>query len=170
MIPGHKEMQDNGIIEKYCYEDNEANCNIYGGLYRWEEMMDYSTIEGAKGICPSGWHLPIDDEWCILTTYIDPTVNCNEIGWSGNDIGYNLKSTNGWYSNGNGSDAHGFMVLPGGYIEESGHFSAIVETANFWSSTKLNNFIPYWSLFYSSDGIARYEIRKAGFSVRCLKD
>lgn len=52
-----------GDIEKYCYEDNEANCDSYGGLYQWPQAVcgDYSPP--TKGICPDGWHIPTDGEW-----------------------------------------------------------------------------------------------------------
>ena len=53
---------NNGIIEKYCYNDNPTNCDTYGGLYKWDEAMQYTTTEGAIGICPSGWHIPSDDD------------------------------------------------------------------------------------------------------------
>lgn len=45
---------DNNIHEKYCYDDIGTNCTIYGGLYQWNEMMQYETTEGSKGICPGG--------------------------------------------------------------------------------------------------------------------
>ena len=59
-ISGSSEQINNGIIEKYCYYNDENNCNVYGALYQWDEAMRYSTTEGVKGICPSGWHLPTD--------------------------------------------------------------------------------------------------------------
>jgi len=31
IIPGQQSPSANGIIEKYCYEDNPANCETYGG-------------------------------------------------------------------------------------------------------------------------------------------
>jgi len=45
-----------------CYDDNEANCNIYGRLYNWEK---------ARTVCPSGWRLPEDEDWANLTYYFD---------------------------------------------------------------------------------------------------
>ncbi len=61
-IDGNQEMKNNSTIEKYCYSDNEINCNEYGGLYQWDEMMQYTTQEGIQGICPEGWHIPTDGE------------------------------------------------------------------------------------------------------------
>jgi len=59
-IDGSQNQTDNGTIEKYCYDDLESNCDIYGGLYQWDEAMQYVTTQGVQGICPAGWHLPTD--------------------------------------------------------------------------------------------------------------
>ena len=68
---GSSQLQtNNGIIEKYCYNDSTENCTKYGGLYQWDEMMQYVTTQGSQGICPAGWHLPTDEEWTTLTTYL----------------------------------------------------------------------------------------------------
>ena len=41
----------------WCYNNDPANCETYGRLYTWD---------AALAACPSGWHLPSDDEWCYL--------------------------------------------------------------------------------------------------------
>lgn len=67
------------IIEKYCYNNQDANCTTPhpnypdGGLYTWDEAMQYSTTEGAQGICPAGWHIPTDAEWYALENYLKDT-------------------------------------------------------------------------------------------------
>ncbi len=63
MINGIDNQTDNATIEKYCYDNNPANCDIYGGPYQWDEMMKYATAESSQGFCPVGWHLPSDDEF-----------------------------------------------------------------------------------------------------------
>ena len=85
-INGNQTQTNNGIIEKYCYDDIEANCTAYGGLYQWNEMMQYVTNEGVQGICPLGWHIPTDGEWCAVTQFTDTTVNCTVWGFSGTTI------------------------------------------------------------------------------------
>ena len=60
------EQTDNGIIEKYCcrpYRDYPGGCDKVGGLYQWDEAMNYSTAEGTQGICMPGWHIPTDNDW-----------------------------------------------------------------------------------------------------------
>jgi hypothetical protein len=74
MIPGTQTQTDNGILEKYCYADQEVNCTKTGGLYIWEEMMQYTTLKGVQGICPEGWHPPrpmkSGRSWKVLPTAI----------------------------------------------------------------------------------------------------
>ncbi len=177
MINGSINQTDNGVIEKYCYDNNTANCDEYGGLYQWDEMMQYSTIAGVQGICPSGWHLPTDDEWKTLEGTVDSQYPIgdpiwNNWGFRGYDAGLNLKSTSGWYDNGNGSDAYGFTALPGGYHGGDGYFYFIELNASFWSSTENNsNSSMYRILSYENANIFRGSNNKSyGWSVRCLKD
>ncbi|MFA6514633.1 MAG: FISUMP domain-containing protein, partial [Patescibacteria group bacterium] len=54
---------NNGVVEKYCYLDDPANCNTYGGFYTLNEATNYSTVSGVKGICPSGFHVPSTTEF-----------------------------------------------------------------------------------------------------------
>lgn len=39
---------NNGIWEKFCYNNPESNRDIYGGLYNWDEVMNYSTTKGSQ--------------------------------------------------------------------------------------------------------------------------
>ncbi|MFP4471865.1 MAG: FISUMP domain-containing protein, partial [Bacteroidales bacterium] len=95
-IDGSEEMADNGIIEKYCYDDDPANCETYGGLYQWNEMMQYNTA-GSQGICPEGWSVPTDEEWKTLEGTVDSQYPVGDPIWDntdfrGFDVGLNLKS------------------------------------------------------------------------------
>ena len=53
-------QRDNCLAEKYCYNNSLANCSTDGGLYQWNEMMSYTTVEAVQGLCPPGWHIPSD--------------------------------------------------------------------------------------------------------------
>ena len=73
-------------------------------LYNWPAAI----IE-----CPIGWHLPTDDEFKILEGTVDSQYPVGDPIWNntgarGYDAGLNLKSTSGWYYNGNGADLYGF--------------------------------------------------------------
>ena len=57
---------DNCIPEKYCYNDIPGNCTTSGGLYSWDEMMRYNDSPATQGLCPPGWHVPVENEWNTL--------------------------------------------------------------------------------------------------------
>lgn len=175
MIDGNSNQSNNSAIEKYCYENNPSNCAVYGGLYQWNEMMQYNTAQGVQGICPAGWHLPTNDEWCIVETYVDPTISCSTTGWRGVDAGDKLKEagTTHWAPpNTSATNASGFTGLPSGYRDYGdGSFHHQLSYGYFWTSTE--NYTHGWarSLGYDYSTIYRFSFDKSfGFSVRCLKD
>ena len=179
-INGHDNQIDNGILEKYCYDDLESNCDIYGGLYQWNEMMQYVALEGTKGICPTGWHIPSDAEWCTITNLLDPTVNCNAWGYSGTEVAMKMKEpglTHWCPPNTGANNSSGFTALPSGSLRnmEGFYFYGKMGTAFFWSSSQTYFFNGGgWGRLFSSDqtGITRTNIggQSQGFSVRCIKD
>jgi uncharacterized protein (TIGR02145 family) len=65
-IPNTQFPWDNCTPEKYCFNDNPANCLSSGGLYTWDEMMQYADTPSLQGFCPPGWHVPAEDEWNVL--------------------------------------------------------------------------------------------------------
>jgi uncharacterized protein (TIGR02145 family) len=177
MVNGSQNQTNNGTIEKYCYNNNTANCDIYGGLYQWNEMMGYSTTPGVQGICPPGWHIPTDDEWKILEGSVDSLYGVgdpiwNSTGWRGFDAGKNLKSSTGWISGGNGTDLYGFGALPGGNRYTNGSFYNLGNFGLWWSSSEdSGTYAWYRYLYYDFDGsIRNYSYMSIGRSVRCLKD
>ncbi len=92
MIDSTISQSNNGIVEKYCYGNDSLNCQLYGGLYQWNEAMQYIKVNGAQGLCPAGWHLATDQEYYTLENYIDPTINNpNTFGFRGVDAGTKLK-------------------------------------------------------------------------------
>ena len=180
MINNAVNQTNNGIIEKYCYGDNAANCAIYGGLYQWDEFMNYTTSSnanpsGRQGICPTGWHIPSDAEWCQLETYLDATVNCTATGWRGTDAGGKMKEagTSHWTSPNTGAtNSSGFTALPGGYRNVGGGFYDLSNDTNLWSAAE-SSATEAWrrSLNYSTAQVYRNYGNKAyGFSGRCCKD
>lgn len=163
MILGNQDPSNNSTIEKYCFSDNESNCAIYGGLYLWDELMNYSNEEGAQGICPGGWHVPTDAEWTTLINFHGEE----------NIAGEKMKSTNGWYNMGNGSDSCGFNGLPSGHYSKRGFgFEYLALQTHFWSSTEYSSSTAWFRyLYWNSDYMFHYHSDKIyGFSVRCIKD
>jgi uncharacterized protein (TIGR02145 family) len=186
---GGQLQTNNGIIEKYCYDNNPANCIVYGGLYEWNEMMQYAPSDTAmigtiQGICPAGWHIPTHHEWTTLERAICTNGNCDSIfpydfttwGFTGTDEGGKLKENCSihWFSPNTGAtNEGGFTALPGGSREfSSGSFLDSGGFGGFWSATECNGSYA-WSrhLDCSNANVYReYYYKTLGFSVRCVKD
>ena len=90
--------------------DPAQSLNEYGRLYNWY------AVDDARGLCPSGWHVPTDGEWMTMEMALGMSESeANSTGWRGTDQGTQMKTTYGWYGGGNGTNSSGFSGLPGGY-------------------------------------------------------
>jgi len=162
MIQGNLEPTHNSIIEKYCYNNDTSNCTKYGGLYQWNEAMQYVLTSGAKGICPSGWHIPTEVEFKTLSSAVYNDVNA-------------LKAIGQGMESGAGTNTSGFSALLTGYhaSDNVSYFYYLGRNTNLWSSTVYNSQYSYSAELYDHyDGYinVRYSYIKGGFSIRCLKD
>ena len=180
LISSWTDQTNNGLSEKYCYLDNLENCSVYGGLYQWKEMMNYAGASnavpgGCQGLCPSGWHVPSDAEWCQLEMYLDTSVSSSGIGWRGSTIGGQLKETGTahWLPPNEGAtNSSGFTALPGGNRLPGGNCNAINIHALFWTSAEYSATVASYrhiSNIYSSSA-RDYVVKDYGFSVRCVKN
>jgi uncharacterized protein (TIGR02145 family) len=170
-------MHNNGVLEKYCYDNNQSNCDIYGGLYQWNEIMQYNPLN-ERGICPTGWHIATDLDWKILEGTVDSLYNIGSTEWNkmdewrGYDIGIKLKAETNWISSGNSFDNVGFTALPGGFAYSNLEFVSLEEEGRWWTSTKEGSSSPILrALKYNSSQSQRTIIaNNMPCSVRCVKD
>ena len=163
----------------WCYSNAAANCTKYGRLYTWAAAMDSvgtwsangkgcgyiktcSPTYPVRGVCPEGWHLPTQTEWNTLFTAVGGSSTAGKM----------LKSTSGWYSSGNGTDAYSFSALPAGRRHDDGSYYREGDVAFFWSSTEAGSYYAYYMYLGYGNDIARlnYNGKYYGFSVRCVKD
>jgi uncharacterized protein (TIGR02145 family) len=129
------------------------NYESYGVLYNWPAVM-------TAGICPSGWHIPTDEEFIELTDFLG--------GESA--AGYAMKSTSGWNSGGNGSNSSGWTGLPGGYRSSGGFFSNGYG-GHWWTASESGSNSWLRVLDYTYANVYRYNYtRNYGFSARCVRD
>jgi uncharacterized protein (TIGR02145 family) len=168
------DVQDNDT--DVCYDNDPANCIIYGRLYNWVTAMalpdlcnflscDSKIIAKHQGICPSGWHISNDADWKKLVTYIEGNNYCSDC------TARYLKSTNGWNSN-NGIDKYGFSALPGGYGNSGGDFNYVGSYGYWWNANEGNSNDAYYRLIGNTNEGVRWGNGDKGSlqSVRCVKD
>ncbi len=144
----------------YCWYDNDAaNKNTYGALYNW------FTVNTGK-LAPDGCHVPTDDEWTTLTTYLGGE----------NVAGGKLKETGTthWRSpNAGATNESNFTALPGGIRNVNGSFKAIGDDGYWWSATEAGSTGKVWyrNMNYNNEGVVRVGNNKInGHSVRCIMD
>jgi uncharacterized protein (TIGR02145 family) len=174
-IDGAKDQTDNKIIEKYCYDDNEDKCNSYGGLYQWDEMMQYNPVEDTtkipgttKGICPDGWHIPTAKEWRTLQAYFGGAYvaggalkEAGTIHWTAPNTGATNES--------------GFTGLPGGGIyKPEAIFDEIGTSGYWWSSSPARLAVGsymIWPLYTENTTFMDdWSPPEDGLSVRCIRN
>ncbi len=150
-------QKDNNKAEKYCYNNKEENCDLYGGLYQWNEAMGYSETINAEGICPPGWHVPNADEWKALKQYFEENLGVS----AGENLQWGSKS--------------GFEMLYSGYlIFAERKFYDGKQAGYAWSST-VNPDISHLSMgrsvFNEKTQFEEDTFQKvSGLPVRCLKN
>lgn len=143
------------------------NYQTYGVMYNWV---------AARDACPTGWHIPSDEEWKDLEIYLGMTQNDAdswEFGARGTDEGYKLKAITGWEDLGNGSNESGFTALPGGFLYSGDmSFTSKGSQGYWWSSTKYDDKgLWFRKLASGSSGITRWPAwGNNGISVRCIKN
>ena len=144
-----------------CPDGDSRNCKRLGRLYTWAE---------AKTVCPEGWHLPTNEDFAQLLAQ--------------SHAGAALKSRDGWFKKGNGTDEFGFNALPAGYrgaiskaddgTISGGKFDGIGGYAYFWSATEDSenpeSNAYYLFLSFSSDEASLNAFAKEDYrSVRCVR-
>ena len=177
MINSDTKQTDNNVVEKYCYNDQKKNCDEFGGLYSFGELMEYQQREMTRGICPEGWRVPTYGDWANLISFVDDSTYSDATWWDGYQYPkavVNLVDPKYAYY---ASDKYGFSVKPGGYANDwrSVRFSdigklAVFATANVASPSKKIGYRFYINLsdkrllfYYMGDGDNHV-------SIRCIKN
>jgi len=164
-VEGSKCYGENNYQNTFSDADVQANCERYGRLYDWEAAMS---------ACPTGWHLPSEDDWNILFDYVGGI----------SVAGYELRSASAGEISEYikvGADDYGFSALPGGhggiYRNEPSYYSYSWGgyIGAWWSSTEYKPATPRQAKYlYAHFGqenlhmdITRMDILQ---SVRCVMD
>jgi uncharacterized protein (TIGR02145 family) len=151
-IPSSAMQRDNCTVEKYCFNDIPSNCSTFGGLYQWDEMMQFEAVESIQGLCPPGWHVPSENEWnTLFGQYISN-------GFAGSPLKYTGYS--------------GFNAFLNGIRFDNRNWNFDAFATFLWSSTShgpvkawahaMNSFNPSVSYYPGN--------RSNAFYIRCMKN
>ena len=158
------------------YNNDSVNDGLYGKLY------NHYAVTDSRGLCPTGWHVPMDVEWKVLALYLDPSADTITPYWGSSvsrTAGGALKSTviqptlGGWFSPNTGAtNSSGFTGLAGGRRVNNGEFN-FLSTSGFWWTSSFYSGSNAWFL-YLYYNLTHFNFDTPpltwGLSVRCLKD
>ncbi len=150
-------------IPAWCYLNNDTIKNSkYGKLYTWY-TVDLNN-NGNKNVCPTGWHVPTESEWTILTKYLgDDSVAINKM----KEVG-----TTSWSNPNSSTNSSLFTAIASGGRSYTGNFE--FNSSNFWSnSSQYTSPILYGRLFMIfTENIIQISSSAASYaaSIRCIKD
>jgi len=177
------ELATEGAYTIYPFEDidglnSDAEVlEAYGAFYNWHAVAD------SRGLCPTGWHVPSNDEITQLIDYVS-SVNSEEYVASqlkscrqvDSPLGGECSTTEHprWDSHASlyGTDNYGFSALPGGlhdYIDDSYYVGM---NGNWWVTTEYDEYDAwgYGMAVGSIEVQQEYWDKNYGRSVRCVKD
>jgi len=147
----------------------------FGRLYNW--MAAASVKDSCKtvycltfirppyqGLCPTGWHLPLESEYDSLVANVEIKAGSGKAGSA-------LKATTGWGASASAStDLFGFMALPTGNRDQYATFNNTETATYFLTSTETTNLkYAYRYLGYASNSVTANGFSKAfATPVRCV--
>jgi uncharacterized protein (TIGR02145 family) len=142
----------------WCYYNNDPlNGAIYGKLYNWYAVND------PRGLAPQGFHIPTNDEWSTLSSFLGGNASAGSKMYSSTQFGsMNPGATN----------QSGYTALPGGDRYLNGLFANVGGESRIWTATVTNSSNAYnVHLQGWNNNLHRHDMDKRnGFSVRCLRD
>ena len=170
MVAGDKDQADDSKVERYCYDNDTINCDRYGGLYQWAEMMKLPSECNTKscadsikpnhqGICPDNWRLLTYDDFVVILN-----SNGNNHGIEG------VRSTFGF----GGYNTTGYSLVGAGYRKNDGSFKDI-DDGTYWTYplehetnvTRVRS--SYTSIHQTAFAGLGVNDKSYGVSVRCVK-
>jgi uncharacterized protein (TIGR02145 family) len=166
---------------------NTSGYSTYGVYYNWYAAMNGAASSsanpsGVQGACPPGWHLPSNEEWTMLESYLIANGYNYDSSKSGNKIAVSMAAKTDWKAcstigtpgkNPASNNISGFSGLPSGVC--SGDFYAIEQFGFWWSSSEYSSTQAWFSsLLYDLPNFARssgdYGRKEFGFSIRCIRN
>ena len=169
MIGSGLDQANDTLIERYCYDRDTTNCDRYGGLYQWAEMMQLPSRcntescadliqENHQGICPDGWRLLTRDDFYIVLKSENAEHGIEDVRARGFG-GYNYT---------------GYSLVGAGYIWDR-RLKAL-NSSTYWyypeeaEGTDAVDCAPATGVSNTATGTSTFiQYKHHGFSVRCVK-
>lgn len=166
------------------HQDSTTCHNGYGRIYSWAHAMniDYKNPDPAsqavsplnyKGLCPTGWHIPLSSEWDNLANAVSSLSGANPMlvgrhlkALIPGNAAWNVIQNNSW-------DPYAFSLLPAGSRYIDGTWLARDSVVLLWSSGRgEKNWIYGRYAFTDYEEFTPFSMDEvSGFvSLRCLKD
>jgi uncharacterized protein (TIGR02145 family) len=174
-LPGVHSPQQESFDEPryyvYLYYGNDVGAANESEYYK-KHGVAYN-FQGALNACPDGWHLPTDKEWNDLQVFLGMNVFESEVlGYqnSGN-VGFKLKSTDGWPDGGNGDNSSHMNIVPAGGKMDKGSFYLPILSSH-WTSTEFDPQKAWIRAIHPDrDAVNRvYSRKENGNFIRCIKN
>ena len=169
MIGWALDQANDTLIERYCYDRDTTNCDRYGALYQWAEMMQLPSRcntescadliqPNHQGICPDGWRLLTQDDFYIVL-HADNNRHGIQDARAISFGGFN-------YS--------GYSLVGAGYIWERRLQGLNSSTAWFYPEEGREGYVEGYALAIgvsnTDTGASVFsQLKINGFSVRCTK-
>lgn len=167
-----KKSSDSWEAPHYCWYNNDpSNKDKYGALYNYWVIRQTYVVPLV--IAPKGWHIPSDDEWNTLITYLGgDSIAGGKMKTTGS-----IETSSGlWYEPNEGANnISGFSAVPGGYTVVLDSLISFEKgyRAAFWSTTR-NQYNTYYYEIYSANTIVKHLNNGTYHSeyrtIRCIKD
>lgn len=158
----------------WCSYENTRDVDFiatYGLMYNWY------AVDDERGLCPTGWHVPTDEDWSTLVAHVDAGDGTTDENGNNTVAGGRLKETGTlhWdWPNRFADNSSGFTAIPGGnrFTSWDKEFSYVGYTCYMWSSSLWEGIVPlYRGINTDFATIGRQSTGpNIGMSVRCVKD
>jgi uncharacterized protein (TIGR02145 family) len=143
----------------YCWYNNDIGFKAtYGALYNWH------TVNTGK-LCPSGWHVPSDEEWGTLVDFMGGQKIAGGMLKEAGTAHWQIPNTSA-------ENRYDFYGLPGGNRKQNGEISLLGIYGFFWSATQVDTKTAWGQCLddYNPQLFRGNSSKNDGFSVRCVKN
>ena len=154
------EFKENEEKPMFTYYKNDSSLNMtYGKLYNLQTVF--------SGVCPTGWHVPKEDEWLAL---LEGFGEEKHGGGALKEVGFTY-----WNAPNTGATNETKLAFRGGgYLNQDGEFEGMGTKAAWWAEKTSFTFEFTPGAFFlenkNSKAYSYYQRGYAALSIRCKKD